>query len=519
MFGRYFASALWDRLASLLTGVILPTHRTAATLRRWSLILVGGLLWAVFAWQQHPYTPGAAPLRSAAEYPFRALFAPDVFKHVLIVAVVFWLAYRFAAIYLDDIFELRNVPVAERFIRQSAFASRYDVIEIAGGDVTGRDKNSPIFLIGGPGKVRVSLENAALFEMVGGQPRTIAPTIPRSTPKTEGLFGNGRVTKSPRAAEDVRLLEGFERLRSVVDLREQVETFPVIGITRDGLPVRAENVMVIFSVRRDGQISTLEHPYPFSELAVRNLVYNERTHGQVPSAAMRLNWGRVMVSTIQRAFGYFIAKHTLSEFMTAIGWPEVNQARQELEEVQRVVNELAGVEESVQINLPPPQNFVPRNEISNLFSSEYEQFRAELESLGLELRWIGVGTWIPPAEVIAERHLQAWRITYENLARSSQVALDNLRQESRLEQLLLLIRDTPLEAYHRLDIWDETSRTANMAALVNTYRDRLIAIREVYRQKGEASEGEERERYFEKERLVNRLWEHLTRVVTHHLGE
>jgi hypothetical protein len=519
MYGRYFASALWDRLASYLAGIMIPTHRTAAKLRRWSLILAGGILWAVFAWRQHPYLPSAEPLRSAVEYPLRALFAPDVFKHVLVAGLVFWLAYRIAAIYLDDIFELGNLPVAERFIRQSAFASRYDVIEITGGMVSEKDKNSPIFLIGGPGKVRVSLENAALFEMVGGRPRILGPTLPRADRVPQTRVGKGRDRKARRVAEDVRLLEGFERLRSVIDLREQVETFPVVGLTRDGLPIRAENVMVIFSVRRDGQASTLERPYPFSGQAVKNLVYNERTHGRVPSPSMRLNWARVMVSTIQREFGYFIAKHTLSEFMAAIGWPEVNQARQELEEVQRVVNELAGVEEPVQVNLPPPHNFVPRNEISNLFSSEYEAFRAELESQGLELRWIGIGTWIPPAEVIAERHLQAWRITYENLARGSQVALDNLRQESRLEQLLLLVRDTPLETARRLNLQDEFSRTANMAALVNTYRDRLFAIREIYHQKAEASEGEEREQYLEKERQVNRLWEHLSRVVAHYLGD
>jgi hypothetical protein len=519
MYGRYFASALWDRLASYFVGSLLPTHRTAATMRRWSLILIGGFMWAVFAWRQHPYTAGMQPLRSAAEYPFRALFAPDVFRHVLVGAVVFWLAYRFAAIYLDDIFELGNVPVAEKFIRQAAFASRYDVIEIAGGDVAERDKNSPISLIGGPGKVRVSLENAALFEMVGGRPRIIGPTLPKlpsSTPVSSGKEGSPKATAP---SEDVRLLEGFERLRSVVDLREQVETFPVIGITRDGLPVRADNVMVIFSVLRDGQTSTLERPYPFSEPAVRNLVYGERSQGQALKPAMRLNWGRVLVSAIQREFGNFIAKHTLSEFMAAIGWPEVNQARQEMEEVQRVTNELVGVEEPVQVNLPPPQNFVPRSEISQLFSSDLEAFRAELVSQGLELRWIGVGTWVPPAEVISERHLQAWRITYENLARGSQVALDNLRQESRLEQLLLLIRDTPLGASQRLNLQDESSRTANMAALANTYRDRLVAIREVYRQKAETSQGEERDRYLEKERQVNRLWEHLTYVVTRHLGD
>jgi hypothetical protein len=151
-----------------MVGALVEPKLRAASYRRILLISVGGILWAVVAYVLHPFVPNSDPMPSLLLYPFRALFAADVFKHVLVGVFVFWLAYRAAAIYLDDIFELKNIRIAERFIRQSAFASQYDVLEIKDGEVSLNDQDSPIFLIGGPGKVRVYLENAAVFEQVGG---------------------------------------------------------------------------------------------------------------------------------------------------------------------------------------------------------------------------------------------------------------------------------------------------------------------------------------------------------------
>ena len=137
-----------------MVGVLVEPNLRAASYRRIGLIFVGGIVWAVLAYILHPFVPNSQPRLSLLFYPFRALFAADVLKHVLVGVFVFWLAYRAAAVYLDDIFELKNIRIAERFIRQSAFASKYDVLDIKDGEVNLNDRNSPIFLIGGPGKVR-----------------------------------------------------------------------------------------------------------------------------------------------------------------------------------------------------------------------------------------------------------------------------------------------------------------------------------------------------------------------------
>ncbi|HJW90584.1 MAG TPA: hypothetical protein VJ436_08075, partial [Anaerolineales bacterium] len=177
MFSRRMATALWDNLLShALNRALLPAH-SGARLRTVLMIGVGALAWVLLAWWLHPYQPGMDRFRSLVEYPFQALFAADVFRHLLVGGLVFWAAHRYASIYLDDIFELKNVGIAERFVRQAVFASRYNRIEIRDGEVGERYRESPVVRIGGPGNVRVYLENVALFEKISGEPHVVAPTV------------------------------------------------------------------------------------------------------------------------------------------------------------------------------------------------------------------------------------------------------------------------------------------------------------------------------------------------------
>ena len=134
LYARNFAQSIWKSVFSHMVGALVEPKLRAASYRRITLVLVGGIIWAIMAYNLHPYVPNSDPMVSLLLYPFRALFAADVFKHILVGVFVFWLAYRAAATYLDHIFKLKNVRIAERFIRQSAFASQYDVLEIKDGE-------------------------------------------------------------------------------------------------------------------------------------------------------------------------------------------------------------------------------------------------------------------------------------------------------------------------------------------------------------------------------------------------
>lgn len=511
MYSRLLARSLWESVFSHLVSSLVVTTPRGAAFRRSTLIVVGGIIWAVLAYSRHPFVPNSNLMFSFLEYPFRALFAPDVFKHVLVGCFVFWIAYRAAAIYLDDMFELKNVRIAEKFIRQSAFASQYGVIEIKDGEVTLKDQKSPIFLIGGPGKVRVYLENAALFERIGGMPHVIEPTTQKkggtkrkAEPENDSLLARsqGLLGALIRAEEEEEVsvkdssifLESFERLRQVIDLRDQVQEMSVEGRTRDGIPIHAKNLRIIFSIYRDGKDATLSKPYPFSQEAVETLVYK----------LGRMDWTNAMASQIRRELGAFIARHTLSEFLAAIGQPELEQATEFQTELKMEADRMAGVDGSDEIKVENPPPFVPRPVISDLFY-DFDDFVTRTKKSGVELRWIGLGTWTFPSEIIPERHLQAWRISYENLARGSEAVLNAITVSSQAEQLAAIVRETPIGTNKQLEV-SKTTRKLHMARLAIAYRSKLTAALEIYDRRDIPDS--------QNAKTVRNVWDHLYQKIT-----
>lgn len=407
---------------SILTIVLVLLRRPWRRLRYWlpaMLALVWVLLrlaWAPYLSPPHWSVQDALALLS---YPFRALLAPQVLQLVLLVALAFWLGYRISAIYLDDIYELKNLSMARQFILQAVFASQYHFMTIRGGDVPQEFKQSPIYRIGGPGLVRVHLDSAALFETIDGKSRVIGPTV-----------GN------PKSAA---ALEGFERLRSAIDLCDQMNEieYTVEGRTRDGIRIQLRDVTAVFSVSRGGQRPTLARPYPFDPLAIQRLIYGQ---GTTP-------WTAAANSLIRRKFGEFISKHTLSEFLAAIGPQELEQERLGQQELRSHAEQIAGApaQPDGTRRLARPPRFHARVDI--MTGQFMKEFHKEAQERGIEIHWIGGGTWKPPNEIVLQRHLEAWKLSRENLLRGSPEALDQVMRESQISELARLVQETAIQPY------------------------------------------------------------------------
>lgn len=382
-------------------------------------------------------------------YIVTALISPGIMQFVLVGALAFWVAYRTAAVYLDDIYELGDIQVARKFILQAAFGSQYALMEIKGGDVAAKHKKLPMFRIGGPGRVRVHLDNAALFEGIDGGSRVIGPTV-----------------QNPNNAA---IINGFERLRSIISLTDQFNEYSVEGRTRDGIPIRLNNVNVVYSVYRGGQPSTLLHPYPFEPAAIMSLIYDQ---GTAP-------WDRAVNSLIRRNFGEFISKHTLSEFLAAIGTPEVDMSQSSDESLKQRAAGLAGapVQGAGAPAATAPDFYARPDMMTALFTAEFAQKAAEK---GVELRWIGGGTWeLPenlPSKIVSQRHLEAWKLSRENLLRMSPEALEKIRQESQMAEMARLTQEIPINAYR--DSKDKPVKEAMRALIIAYYK----ALHEVYEQ-------------------------------------
>lgn len=322
------------------------------------------------------------------------LFSADVFRHVLTYVIPFIVSLWIAFHYLADIFELDSEGIAARFLRQAAFAFTFHNLDIVDGRVAENDRNSPLLVIGGPGIVNTHLENVAVFEKLDGEVQFIG--------------------QNPGAKKTSNIIDGFERLREVIDLRNQVtqaNELSVEGRTRDGIRIVAQNVRIEFSVLRNSSLSAqanTSNPYSYVEEAVKSLVFKRSS---------RYSWQAVMKGLVRRSLQEFIAGHKLSEFLAASSFPENSTQDVAL-------------------------NFVPRQEITERFLDA--KFNAATARLGLQLIWIDIGTWVAPAPstLVTQRHLDAWKLTCENEARRKNLPI--LEKEARTEELHRLIREVPI---------------------------------------------------------------------------
>jgi hypothetical protein len=413
----------------------------------------------------NPAYAQAAPNTPAifVNFVLGTFFTPQTLRYLPVFVLPFLFALQSAAIYLADIFELKQVSIARDFIMQVALTGNHKHIRIGGGEVAEEHKDSPIYLIGGPGKVLVELDSVALFERPDGRPHVIGPTV------------KGKAT-----------LEGFERFRQALDLRDQYtdpqDPLDVKSRSLDGIPISAKDVRLVFSIWREGKPPTAESPHPFSEEAVKALVYDQSSKvvidGPHPSE-LPASWTGAIQGLIRGELGGFMSKHKLVEYLSSIGLPETQQAKQREEEIAAIGRAVIPEDDSPEPRtVPPPPTFKPRHMVSSLFSQFAQGFTGKASKRGVELHWIGVGTWKTPSEIVPDKHLEAWRLSRENLARGSQEAMKDLRQEAHLQQTLRLIQKIPLERFQQNSGRDHKDIVQD---ILIGYREQLIETIELLR--------------------------------------
>jgi hypothetical protein len=403
---------------------------------------------------------------------------PRIFQYFPIFLASFFIALQCAALYLSDIFELDHPSVARSFIWEVALLGSDQAIRISHGDISEEDRQSPNYLIGGPGKVVVDLDSVALFEKPDGTPHVIGPT---------GKEARGKAT-----------LEGFERFRQAIDIREHYvdlrdqdpKSQSVKSRSLDGIPITATDVRLMFSVYRGGVKPSAELPYPFSKEAVEQIIYQatSRVTPELPNpSTYEFSWINKMVGLIRGELGAFMGKYRLTAYLASIGMPEIEKLRQREEAIVEQVQKLTHSEEDFlasdeQNSLP---EFQPRHKITNLFTQFAEEFTKRSRNSGVELHWIGVGTWKTPIEIVPEKHLEAWKLSNENLYRESMEVLNKLEQEAIMQKTIGLIQDVPIAAYLK-EINSETEHKKALRSLLLAYHQQLLEAAEFMRAKGEA---------------------------------
>jgi hypothetical protein len=152
------------------------------------------------------------------------------------------------------------------------------------------------------------------------------------------------------------------------------------------------------------------------------------------------------------------------------------------EEIQKIVRP------DEEFAAPEPKSlpeFQPRHKVSNLFTQFAEDFTKKARSNGVELHWIGVGTWKTPVEIVPEKHLEAWKLTNDNLYRESPEVMDKIESDAILQKTIMLIQDVPIAAHLKATTEDKDHKKA-MRALLLAYHQQLLEAAEFMRAKGEA---------------------------------
>lgn len=306
-----------------------------------------GLFWLLLVFYSGLQLPALPAWLEWLPFPFDAVaqtgsmfFTPPVLVHLLPVAFGLWLGFRVAALYLSDLYELDNPATAARYLWPALFGLdpvSYPRLDVRAGDLEQIEADHPLVVIGGPGYVRIHLGYAAVFEGIDGRPRVYGPT-------------------------PLQFIHGFERLRDVVDLRDQAAKVDLVHArTQDGIEVCAREAQMVFRVYRGrGRRRTLENPYPFDEASVRRLVY-----AQPVDESGRARWKEALPDRVRREIQRFVSELTLEEFLALRPQASPGQERHAFH--------------------------IPRHALTARFHTP--QAVERLKEAGLELDWVGVGTW------------------------------------------------------------------------------------------------------------------------------
>lgn len=362
-----------------IASLFLRRDASGATFR---LLAVGGsLLVYWFALTLANEFPSILPpaWQDSLPFPFFLLldfvasfFAPQIMAHLLPVMFALWLGLRVGANYISDLHELESPAIAFRHLLASLFGIRYHILEISSGQLHKLDQSNPLVRIGGPGRLTVHLGFAAVFESAEGRPKVYGPA-------------------------EKRFIQGFERLRDVIDLRDQMQKVDEVrAMTRDGIEVRARDAQMVFRVYSGDRPRSLQDPYPFTEDAVRRLVY-----GRAVSTSGSRKWTDLLPTLVSNEIRSFVAALTIEEFLAL-------QPRQLVEEDQEDGGEPSPGE-------APSKIHIPRRHLTERFHTQ--ETRQRLIDHGLELAWVGVGTWevhgtanaASPEASAGETLISSWR--------------------------------------------------------------------------------------------------------------
>ena len=359
-------------------------------------------------------------------------------KYIPLLMVVYSLSRMIAARYLDDIYELHDEEMASAFLEEVIFGHGRDRITINEGRVSEADERSPVILIGGPGWIQVNLDSVALLEKADGEPEVI---YPRNEDWELGRF--------ERIREIGRHDEVGKREYAIINLRDQfVSGLSIKSRTKDGIPIEAQDIKVIFSIlrrqRAEGEAVQGE-AYLFEPSAVESLVYNQTLITPEPASATGISfpWNTTVIPLVISELEDRITTRTLSELLATISQKEMDDSSTNDQTIAQMRVEMTGhIYNGTRKETRAP-NFESRSRITAQFFDA--AFKEKAAKLGVSIEWIDIGTWQLPSTLILEKHKEAWSLSHANATKRE--SIDRSKRNRELEEIAKLVNDVVITQY------------------------------------------------------------------------
>jgi hypothetical protein len=361
-------------------------------------------------------------------------------KYIPLLWVIYHLARMKAAAYLDDVYELQDENLASDFLEEVTFGYGHEKITIKEGRISKDDEKSPLILIGGPGSIQVNLDSVALVEKVNGEPKVIHPQ--------NDAWKLGRFE---RIREIGKYDEAGKREYAIINLRDQfVNGLSVKSRTKDGIPIEAQGIKVIFSLLRREQTQGDQvqgDAYLFDERAVQAVVYNQTiiTRPLAIPPGVTFPWDTTVVPLVISELENLITSRTLSEILASISQKEVDKASSNDETIAQMRVEMTGQQTQMSERTEQAPNFESRSKITAQFFNK--AFKEKAAKLGVSIEWIDIGTWQLPSNLILEKHKIAWNLSRENAKKRAEV--ERSAKQHEMKEVVNLINNVVISNYEK----------------------------------------------------------------------
>jgi hypothetical protein len=151
-----------------------------------------------------------------------------------------------------------------------------------------------------------------------------------------------------------------------------------------------------------------------------------------------------MGGMVSREIGGFMSQNKLAEYLASISTPEMEaQAYREDTILLQTIQHSSQLPNFAPDTIAKPK-FHPRTELSERFAKYTDYFSKRANERGMDLNWIGVGTWKIPNDISSDtingRHIEAWRISRDNAIRSEDHIFNSTLDEACEREILRLIQ-------------------------------------------------------------------------------